>query len=64
MNHPLTRIFAPIFMIVLVAANMVVITTVDTDNRTAVAEAMVAIALTETDELPTAAVSQTTTDRS
>ncbi len=33
MYHPLTRIFAPIFMLVLVAAFTVVTATIDTTNR-------------------------------
>ena len=49
MNHPLTRIATPIFMIVFVAAFAVTTATIDTDNRTRVGEATVATAVTQAD---------------
>ena len=62
MNHPLSRIFAPIFMIVFVAVIMVATVTTGTDNRSTLREITVASAVPETDGLPTIIVSESTAE--
>ncbi len=51
MKHPLRRIFAPISMIVFVAAFMTAIVTIDTKDRLPIGAVTVATAITEADSL-------------
>ena len=51
MNHPLTRIFAPISMVVLVAAFTVAAATVDTNDRLPVSAVTLATAAADADQL-------------
>ena len=63
MNHPLTRIFAPISMVVLVAAFTVAAATVDTNDRLPVSAVTVATAVADADQLPVISISQGAAER-
>ena len=63
MNHPLTRIFAPISMVVLVAAFTVVAATVDTNDRLPVSAVTVATAAADADQLPMTSISRSAAER-
>lgn len=57
MNHPLTRIFTPITMIIFVAVFTVAIATENTSDRITFDGSTVVAAISESDDLLTAAAS-------
>lgn len=62
MHHPLTRIFAPICMIVLVAAFTVVTTTVDTTGRLPLSVVAISTAAAEATQLSIAGINENTVE--
>ncbi len=63
MHHPLTRIFAPICMIVLVAAFTVVTATVDTTDRLPLNVVSIPTTPAEAGQLPIASISLSAAER-